>query len=243
MCRFDGNHDLPSINPSPYQFERRSPRPSWPIHANHLDTVKIPSSRTDAFRLDQTRIAEVFRRKGEPVSSANHDDRIQLVIGDITTQHVDAIVNAANESLLGGGGVDGAIHRAAGPKLLQACRPLEGCPTGSARITPAFDLPARFVIHAVGPVYRDGTRGEPEQLAGCYRTAIRLASQNDCKTIALPAISCGVYHYPIPQAAHIALTICIEQFANHPNIEQVRFVLFSQPVFEQFQKVWDAVKT
>jgi O-acetyl-ADP-ribose deacetylase (regulator of RNase III) len=130
---------------------------------------------------------------------------ISVYRGDITTLQVDAIVNAANESLLGGGGVDGAIHRAAGPQLLQACRKTGGCPTGEARITPGFNLPAQWVIHVVGPVWRGGQSGEAALLANCYRNAFRLALENNIKTIAFPAISTGVYGYPKPEAAQIAL--------------------------------------
>src|SRR5512143_2125549 len=132
-------------------------------------------------------------------------DRLIAIRSDITGLAVDAIVNAANSTLLGGGGVDGAIHRAAGPELLVECRTLEGCPAGSARITKGYRLPAKFVIHAVGPVYRDGCHGEPDLLAGCYRTSMELAEQNACRTVAFPAVSCGVYGYPMADAARIAL--------------------------------------
>jgi O-acetyl-ADP-ribose deacetylase (regulator of RNase III) len=136
---------------------------------------------------------------------------IRIVQGDITTLEVDAIVNAANQRMLGGGGVDGAIHRAAGPALYEAClkvpevRPGVRCPTGEAHITPGFDLPAKFVIHTVGPVYRDGRHGEPELLATCYRNSLALAAENHCRSIAFPCISTGVYGYPIEDAAKIAV--------------------------------------
>ena len=137
---------------------------------------------------------------------------IKIIQGDITTLAVDAIVNAANQVMLGGGGVDGAIHRAAGPELYKACRkvpevrPGVRCPTGEARITPGFKLPAKFVIHTVGPVYRDGQHGEPEKLAACYRNSLALAAENGCKSIAFPCISTGIYGYPIEEeAAHIAV--------------------------------------
>ena len=136
---------------------------------------------------------------------------IKIIQGDITTLAVDAIINAANQVMLGGGGVDGAIHRAAGPELYKAClkvpevRPGMRCPTGEARITPGFRLPAKFVIHTVGPVYRDGLHGEPEKLAACYRNSLALAAENGCKSIAFPCISTGIYGYPIEEAAKIAV--------------------------------------
>ena len=153
-----------------------------------------------------------------------------VVSGDITKLAVDAIVNAANSSLLGGGGVDGAIHRAAGPELLAACRLLGGCKTGDARITPGFRLPATYVIHAVGPVWRGGTNGEPELLASCYRRSIELAIANGVRTIAFPAISCGVYGYPIDAAADIAIGETRRVLADGDAIDRVLFVAFGDDV-------------
>ncbi|HMF64611.1 MAG TPA: O-acetyl-ADP-ribose deacetylase, partial [Edaphobacter sp.] len=137
--------------------------------------------------------------------------QIEVVRGDITKLQVDAIVNAANTSLLGGGGVDGAIHRAAGKELLQACERLGGCVTGSAKATPGFELPAKWVFHAVGPVWNGGTHGEDEKLEGCYRRCMELAREYDVKSIAFPAISTGVYRFPRERAAHIAVTTVSEQ--------------------------------
>jgi O-acetyl-ADP-ribose deacetylase (regulator of RNase III) len=164
--------------------------------------------------------------------------RMQITRGDITREHVDAIVNAANSRLAGGGGVDGAIHRAAGPELLAACRKLGGCATGDAKITPGFKLPARFVIHAVGPVYHDGRRGEPELLASCYRRALEIAVEHGLKTIIFPAISTGVYGYPFAEATQIALRTVAAFLREHPEIEQVRFVFFSAGDYEQAVEIF-----
>jgi O-acetyl-ADP-ribose deacetylase (regulator of RNase III) len=153
-------------------------------------------------------------------------DRIELIEDDITTLRVDAIVNAANESLLGGGGVDGAIHRAAGPELLAACKRLGGCPTGEARITKGFDLPARHVIHTVGPVWHGGDAGEPDKLAQCYRRALGLAVGNNLATIAFPAVSTGVYGFPALEAARIAVETVADFLADDPRIEKVVFCCF-----------------
>ena len=153
-------------------------------------------------------------------------DAISIVEADITTLDVDAIVNAANTSLLGGGGVDGAIHRAAGPALLEACRPLGGCETGSAKITPGFDLKARWVIHAVGPVWAGGGENEDALLAGCYETALALAAAHECRSIAFPAISTGVYRFPIERAAGIAVTTVRDQLGQSAPVEQVIFACF-----------------
>ena len=161
--------------------------------------------------------------------------RIEIVKGDITKERVDAIVNAANSGLAGGGGVDGAIHRAGGPAIMAECRKLGGCATGNAKITTGGDLPAKHVIHAVGPVYHDGAQGEPELLASCYRRSLEVAVENGLKSIAFSAISCGVYGYPIPDAARIALST-VKTFAeSNAHIEFVRFVLFSDEVLTIFQ--------
>jgi O-acetyl-ADP-ribose deacetylase (regulator of RNase III) len=161
--------------------------------------------------------------------------RVHIQQADITTLPVDAIVNAANQSLLGGGGVDGAIHRAAGPDLLKECRTLGGCPTGQARITKGYRLPARYVIHAVGPRYRDGNHGEPEQLAACYRNSLELAVAHEVKTIAFPAISCGIYGYPIPDAARIAIDTVQGFLATDRTIEKVVFACFGADVQKALQ--------
>lgn len=155
-------------------------------------------------------------------------ERLQTVLGDITKQSVDAIVNAANCSLLGGGGVDGAIHRAAGPELLAECRTLHGCETGKAKITKGYRLPAKHVIHTPGPVWHGGNNGEAELLASCYRSCLTLASENGCKTVDFPSISTGVYHFPLDKAAAIASKTIKEYLDAHPEIERVRMVCFDE---------------
>jgi len=161
---------------------------------------------------------------------------ISIIEGDITEFDVDAIVNAANESLLGGGGVDGAIHRAAGPELLQECRTLGGCATGSAKITKGYRLKARHVIHAVGPVWRGGDAGEAELLASAYRTSLALARDNGVRTIAFPAISCGAYGYPLDQAARIALATVRDFLDRETAIEQVLHVCFGSVVTTAYRR-------
>jgi len=162
---------------------------------------------------------------------------IDIVRGDIAKLDVDAIVNAANTTLLGGGGVDGAIHRAAGPELLAECRTLGGCRLGEAKITRGYRLPARFVIHTVGPIWRGGKHGESETLANCYRNSLQLAVENGIKTIAFPAISCGAYDYPIQEAAQIALGTTREFLATEERIEKVIFVLWGEEIYEIYREL------
>ena len=154
--------------------------------------------------------------------------KIQIIQGDITKQAVDAIVNAANCSLLGGGGVDGAIHRAAGPELLAECRTLNGCATGQAKITKGYRLPARYVIHTPGPVWHGGSHGEPELLASCYRSCLTLAREHGCKTVDFPSISTGVYHFPLEKAAEIAISTIAAFLETAPELQQVRMVCFDE---------------
>jgi O-acetyl-ADP-ribose deacetylase (regulator of RNase III) len=162
--------------------------------------------------------------------------RIKLVEGDITKLEVDAIVNAANSALSGGGGVDGAIHRAAGPQLLEECRTLGRCPAGEARITKGYNLPAKYVIHTVGPVWYGGIKNEPDLLASCYHESLQLAVQNNCKTVAFPSISTGAYRYPLEKAAPIAIQAILAHLKTHPIPETVYMVCFNEPVFEAYSR-------
>jgi O-acetyl-ADP-ribose deacetylase (regulator of RNase III) len=163
--------------------------------------------------------------------------RVETVRGNIVEQAVDAIVNAANASLLGGGGVDGAIHRAAGPDLLTECRTLGGCLTGHSKITAGYALPARYVIHTVGPFYRGGTHGEAQLLASAYRSSLELAEQHLCRTVAFPSISTGAYGFPVDRASAIAIRTVFGWLQNHELPEIVRFVLFSDQDLETYQQI------
>ena len=163
--------------------------------------------------------------------------KLSVYTGDITKLAVDAIVNAANNTLLGGGGVDGAIHRAAGPELLEECRTLNGCPTGQAKATKGYRLPAKYVIHTVGPVWHGGRKGEPQLLEDCYRNSMTLALELGCKTVAFPAISTGVYHYPLEEATAIAVSIVRKFLEEHPEGPEVTFVCFSPAAASAYRRV------
>jgi O-acetyl-ADP-ribose deacetylase (regulator of RNase III) len=168
--------------------------------------------------------------------------RLELVEGDITRQDTEAIVNAANTTLLGGGGVDGAIHRAGGPQILEECKQIGGCPTGEARLTTGGHLKAKWVIHTVGPVYRDGKHRESELLASAYRNSLRLATEEGVKSVAFPSISTGAYGYPMADAADIALRTVLEYLQGHPDIRLVRFVLFGQAALRIYEEALERAK-
>jgi O-acetyl-ADP-ribose deacetylase (regulator of RNase III) len=170
-------------------------------------------------------------------------ERIQLIQGDITRQVVDAIVNAANTLLLGGGGVDGAIHRAAGPELVAECRMLNGCKTGEAKITKGYRLPARYVIHTPGPVWRGGQNDEDRLLTNCYRNSLTLAVKHQCRTIAFPSISTGIYGFPIERAARIAISEVQDFLRKDNTLQQVVFVTFSQPDYAVYERVLNEVRS
>jgi O-acetyl-ADP-ribose deacetylase (regulator of RNase III) len=161
--------------------------------------------------------------------------RLSIVLGDITTQSVDAIVNAANNSLLGGGGVDGAIHHTAGPKLLEECRTLGGCETGGAKITKGYNLPAKFIIHTVGPIWQDGNHHEDKLLASCYRNSFALARKHRIYTIAFPSISTGVYRFPVERASHLAMQEIVKELETNRNLEHVVIVCFNQETYEAYR--------
>lgn len=168
-------------------------------------------------------------------------NRLSIIKGDITQLKVDCIVNAANSSLLGGGGVDGAIHQKAGPALLEACKKLGGCSVGQAKITSGYQLPAKYIIHTVGPVWRGGVKGEPQLLSSCYEESLTLALNHGIKTIAFPAISCGVYGYPLSHAANIAINETMSFLELHPEIESVIFVCFDDTVYDAYHNALNAV--
>jgi len=167
--------------------------------------------------------------------------KIEVVKTDITTLEVDAIVNAANETLLGGGGVDGAIHRAAGPELFDECYLLGGCPTGEARLTKGYRLPAKYVIHTVGPVWSGGERGEPELLKSCYRSVFRIARENGIKSLALPAISCGVYRFPVERSVKIAVGETVAELISSDAIQRVIFACFGDEIYQAYLRAVDGI--
>ena len=167
--------------------------------------------------------------------------KLKVIKANITECTVDAIVNAANPTLLGGGGVDGAIHRAAGPELAEECKKLKGCFPGQAKLTPGFQLPAKYIIHTVGPIWRGGAKGEPQLLAACHINSLKLALEKQIKTIAFPAISCGVYGYPVSQAATIAVKETANFLELHNNMETVYFVCFDEAAFEAYNQALNSL--
>lgn len=171
----------------------------------------------------------------------NDKGKIEIVQGDITKVNVDAVINAANSSLLGGGGVDGAIHRAAGPDLEFACRMLNGCRTGQAKITPGFRLPAKYIIHTVGPVWQGGYNNEPDLLRDCYRNCFALAAQHNLQTLAFPAISAGIYGYPLEEATRIALTETRRALVENSALQRILFVCFQPDVYTCYMRVYSEV--
>jgi O-acetyl-ADP-ribose deacetylase (regulator of RNase III) len=186
-------------------------------------------------------LADIARKTWSPTGDETMkitvgQSTLELVEGDITQQDTDAIVNAANTTLLGGGGVDGAIHRAGGPQILEECRQLGGCPTGEARLTTGGRLKAGYVIHTVGPVYRGGSNREAELLASCYQESLKLASSKGLASVAFPSISTGAYGYPMAEAARIALKTTMDYLSHHPEITLVRFVLFGRSAYEVYAK-------
>lgn len=205
------------------------------------DIIPVRGIGTSVFTTSKRYSSETPCSRRDKMTAMPSTERLELVQGDITKQPVDAIVNAANSSLLGGGGVDGAIHRAAGPKLLEETRTLGGCPTGEARITKGYRLPAEYVIHTVGPVWRGGHQGEPQLLASCYQSCFRLAVENGVKTIAFPSISTGVYGYPIERASIIALTETKHFFGRDEGLERVVMVLFSEADLRVYERAYREV--
>ena len=205
----------------------------------------MAGTRYDAHQMQHARQREVriaaeaaLKRRGRG-REIEMSTKIEVVKTDITTLAVDAIVNAANTSLLGGGGVDGAIHRAAGPELFDECYQIGGCPTGEARLTKGYRLPAKFVIHTVGPVWSGGERGEPELLASCYRSVFRIAREKGIKSLAFPAISCGVYRFPVERAVKIAVGETVAELIGSDAIEKVIFACFGDEIYGAYRREVD----